>query len=61
MKKTPYRILFFCLSLILIVSLMSGVSLAVGGECGDGVRWDYEDGRLTISGSGDMFDWSDSS
>ena len=60
MKKTHYRILALCLSLILLTSLTSGVSLAAGGECGEGVRWDYEDGQLTISGSGYMYDWSDS-
>ena len=29
----------------------------VGGKCGENAYWDYHDGILTISGSGDMYDF----
>lgn len=30
----------------------------VGGSCGENVRWELKDGTLTISGTGDMYDYS---
>ncbi len=33
----------------------------VEGECGDGVSWKFENGTLTISGEGDMYDYNLSS
>ena len=38
-----------------VVSLQSEESAS--GSCGDNLTWSFEDGVLTISGSGDMYDW----
>ena len=32
--------------------------ILTSGACGDGLTWKYEDGTLTISGSGPMYDYS---
>jgi hypothetical protein len=34
------------------------VSAAESGTCGEGITWVYENGTLTISGSGEMADCS---
>ena len=45
------------------VSLMSDVTLmATSGTCGDNLTWTLDDsGTLTISGTGDMWDWETNS
>ena len=35
--------------------------VVTNGQCGDDVYWSYEEGTLTISGTGDMYDYSDHS
>ena len=40
------------LSTLLFVCLLCGIAGADGGSCGDGVRWDFSDGTLTISYTG---------
>ena len=39
-----------------IVELVEHDPETIGGRCGDNVIWSYEDGVLTISGSGAMYD-----
>ena len=53
------------LSLLLVISLLSTlitamtitVSAASSGTCGDNVTWTFNDGTLTISGNGKMWDF----
>ena len=35
-----------------------GIMFAESGTCGENLTWNYEDGVLTISGSGDMTDYA---
>lgn len=45
---------------MLITAIASAASVcAATGECGDGVMWTFENKILTISGSGEMDDYSD--
>ncbi len=47
---------------ILCVFMTVTVSAATSGTCGDNVTWTLDDeGTLTISGTGEMEDWSTSS
>ena len=53
-------------SLIMVICMLSGIitalpaSAVTSGQCGDNVYWTLDDnGTLTISGTGDMRDWSD--
>lgn len=51
----------FCavFTLILLLNLAVGATATEGDKtCGEGLTWAYEDGVLTISGSGDMDDLS---
>ena len=34
--------------------------LLIGGKCGDNVFWNYQDGTMTISGTGAMYDYENS-
>lgn len=43
-----------CMIAILILLSFSVVAFAADGVCGDNARWSYENGILTISGSGEM-------
>ena len=59
------KFLSFVLSLALMLSLMAGLTLpvsaeTVSGTCGDDLTWtlDTETGLLTISGEGEMYDWT---
>lgn len=45
-----------CLAMLLIM-IPRGVVRADGGMCGPGVSWSFSGGVLTISGSGDMYDY----
>ncbi len=49
------KLLFLC---ALLVS--STMAWAESGTCGEGVTWEYADGKLTISGTGAMADYSHS-
>ena len=44
--------------LLLFVSSLVGSAESSGGQCGDNVTWNLENGILTISGTGDMYNWS---
>lgn len=49
--------LLLCLTVLLTCVPMAR---AESGACGDGLSWDYSDGVLTISGSGNMYDYGSS-
>ena len=46
--------LFFCTALAVLALTIPAGAEAVTGTCGDGIEWTYEDGTLTVSGSGPM-------
>ena len=46
--------LFFCMALAVLALTIPAGAEAVTGTCGDGIEWTYEDGTLTVSGSGPM-------
>jgi len=62
MKKQMLKVLSAMLCMVLLLSTLSIPSFAVtaSGECGENVSWyfDSENGQLTISGTGDMKDFS---
>lgn len=60
MKK---RILSFALAVLMIASLLpvsasADNTDAVGGTCGEALEWTLKDGVLTISGTGEMYDYN---
>ncbi len=60
MKK---RILSFALALCFVLTLLPAAfadSAPTSGKCGDNLTWTLKDGTLTISGTGDMYDYDDS-
>lgn len=58
MKKKLILTLVIVTACILLFSVLS-VSATTSGNCGDNVTWTLDDsGTLTISGSGDMTNWS---
>ena len=59
MKKTLLRLTALSCILALFTCLMSGLTLAVGGTCGDGLEWSYDNGNITVSGEGEMDDYAD--
>ena len=60
MKK---KILSLVVVMAMLLSFMPVIAqAATSGECGDNLTWTLDDeGTLTISGTGDMTDWSYSS
>ena len=55
MKK---RILSMVLALSMLISFMPIIaSAATSGTCGDNLTWTFDDGTLTISGTGEMEDY----
>lgn len=46
--------LFFCTALAVLALTIPAGAEAVTGACGEGIEWTYEDGTLTVSGSGPM-------
>ncbi len=61
--KSLKKLLSFVLATVMLVSMIAGtgisVSAANSGKCGDNVSWSLSDGKLTISGTGDMYDYGD--
>ena len=55
MKKKLLR--FLCTSLMTVVC-MSVNAQATSGSCGDNATWSYESTTLTISGTGEMYDYA---
>ena len=61
MKQRCNRIFALLLALVLCVGLFAAVPVSAAetsGSCGENLTWSFADGRLTISGSGDMTDFS---
>ena len=59
MKK---KLLTLFLAICMICTLLPFSALAdnaTSGKCGDNVTWSFENGTLTISGKGDMYDYSE--
>lgn len=57
MKK---RLLSILLVLLTALTLLPLGALAEGGnKCGENLTWEFADGILTISGTGDMYDYSE--
>ena len=46
--------LVFCTALAVLALTIPAGAEAVTGTCGEGIEWTYEDGTLTVSGSGPM-------
>ena len=58
-KRILSFILIMCMAAGLITSLPLTAAAAASGTCGDNLTWTLDDdGTLTISGSGNMTDWS---
>ena len=51
--------LLVCLSLIVSVMAVIPVSALASGRCGDNLNWSLENKTLTISGTGDMYDYEE--
>ena len=69
-RKTMQRIILIILALVMVLSIIAPVVMAadvetteavVRGEfeCGDDLTWNFGDGILTISGSGEMDDYEE--
>ena len=60
MKHPLNRIFAFLVALVFCVGLFAVPAYAAeySGSCGDGLTWSFADGRLTITGSGDMTDYN---
>lgn len=60
MKQFYIRLVALAAALLLLLPAVPAAR-AASGACGDGVSWDLTGGVLTISGSGDMADYSEAS
>lgn len=61
MKQHLNRIFSFLLALVLCVGLFAAVPASAAeysGSCGENLSWSFVNGRLTITGSGDMTDYN---
>ena len=71
-RKVMQRIILIILALVMVLSIVAPVVMAaeteeettgavVRGEfeCGDDMTWSFEDGTLTISGTGEMDDYEE--
>jgi hypothetical protein len=59
--KRSIKFLAAILTAIMVFSILPSMALAESGTCGDNVTWTLgDDGTLTISGTGDMEDYTDS-
>jgi len=61
MKKTSKKLIAMLVCLVLVIGAMAVSALAAdvvaSGKCGENVKWVLtDDGKLTISGQGDMYD-----
>ena len=55
--RVKYRILSFVAVFVLVFSSVPATSAAVGGKCGDDLYWSFDNNVLTISGTGEMYDF----
>lgn len=51
--------LFFCTALAVLALTIPAGAEAATGTCGEGIEWTYEDGTLTVSGTGEMENFED--
>lgn len=59
LQKLYTRLLAICLAALLLLSQMPAVFAAeTSGKCGDNLNWSFADGRLTITGTGAMTDYT---
>lgn len=59
-QLNSFQFAALCLALVLLCAYALAVSAAeFGGDCGEGLTWSLEGGTLTISGSGDMTDFTE--
>ncbi len=64
MKKTLKKIVSVTMAFLMVLgcfAMLPGITgktvyAATSGECGDNLTWTFENGTLTISGTGDMWD-----
>lgn len=59
LKQNMARLMVIVLCVLLVLPL-APTAAAATNTCGDGVRWELAGGVLTISGSGAMYDYSES-
>ena len=55
--RLKYRFLSFVAAFVIVFSSIPAASAAVGGKCGDDLYWSYDNYVLTISGTGEMYDF----
>lgn len=60
MKHVVFKKLlaFLMVFIILCLSVPVGATEVLSGSCGDNLNWHIENGVLTISGTGDMYNWT---
>ena len=59
LQKLNIRLTALVMAAMLIFCVLPSASaVETGGTCGPNLTWSYADGRLTITGSGDMTDYS---
>ena len=57
-SRKEISVLAILLSIAMIfIMVPQGLVRADGGSCGPGLTWSFSGGVLTISGSGDMYDY----
>lgn len=59
LRKYYTRLVAICMAaLLLLGSIPSASAAELSGTCGKNLNWSFSDGRLTITGSGDMTDYN---
>ncbi|MBR6801562.1 MAG: leucine-rich repeat protein [Eubacteriaceae bacterium] len=54
MKK---KLISVMLAILIVVSILPTQVYAESGNCGENITWTFQDGVLTLSGSGEMYDY----
>ena len=58
-KQNILRLIAMLLTILLFSMCLPVAFAAESGSCGDSLQWQFEDGTLTITGSGAMWDFSE--
>ena len=58
MKKTIYRFLSLLLVIILMIPALPVHAADTSGQCGPSLYWSFKSNLLTISGTGEMYDFT---
>lgn len=61
LSKYASRLMAVLLACLLLVGCLPSALAAQSGSCGDQLSWSFSDGTLTVTGSGDMWDFSEGS